>query len=279
MTVSFGDLITDLKESRYFQVWCIMWAVVSIVFFIGFGNITNISTTSNVQGSTTYQAYRILEQNAEKTGLFFPAVQASTLSTNNSILSLTCNNDKNEAVTVYPSSTSWQQPAFTIQSQSQIATPSMPHIGCDVSLTKNGTGPDDGVSTVLRLAFSDTGTFSQAETVYIETDTIGTVYLSKTSYSGAITQSFYNPWYITHRLPSNQTALGGMQLFIEMNSFDVVNYQQYSTYTGWQAYADVGGMLMFAYVMHMVLMFVIGVFLNNDSRVLGGARASYDNVR
>jgi len=45
------------------------------------------------------------------------------------------------------------------------------------------------------------------------------------------------------------------------------------------AYADIGGMLFFAYVMHTILMWVVSsIVVSNDSRLLGGARQSYDNV-
>ena len=44
------------------------------------------------------------------------------------------------------------------------------------------------------------------------------------------------------------------------------------------SYADIGGLMMFAYVTHALLMFVLGTFIANDSRLLGGTRGSYNTV-
>jgi len=275
MTFSFGDLLTDVKESRYFQVWTILWIAVMIVFWIGFAAITNYAALyTNPDDASTY---RISDADMSDMGIEFPQIQISTLAPAATINEVACSGPLNQPIGVVPGQTQDGQPAQNVHSNAAISKPTTIEMACVVMLNP----VPNGTSKKLRMSFADGGNFP-GETIYISTDAYATVYLNKVVYMSDPTISKpwsfakYNPWYIEHKLSGNYT--GTIQLWISMSDFDVPSYIQYQSYTGWEAYSDIGGQLMFAYFIHLVLMFIVGIFLTNDSRVLGGARQSYATV-
>eukprot|EP01121_Diplochlamys_sp_Union-15-3_P013507 TRINITY_DN4196_c0_g1_i3.p1 TRINITY_DN4196_c0_g1~~TRINITY_DN4196_c0_g1_i3.p1 ORF type:complete len:112 (-),score=14.35 TRINITY_DN4196_c0_g1_i3:67-402(-) len=57
---------------------------------------------------------------------------------------------------------------------------------------------------------------------------------------------------------------------LSIESFYVLHWHQYHSYTNWMVVADFGGVAFFLYIFHTLLMSIISLCITNNSRALGG---------
>jgi len=278
MTFSFGDLLTDVKESRYFQVWGIFWVAFAVVFFVALGNIVSYSNQVN-DGRGGF--YRFGTYDYSQEGIRFPRLQLSTLSPQDSINpDLTFCSDSAERIINHTAGKlpTTGQDALNVLSDAAIASPPKPYFVCMVQVNIN----NPNVSKRMRLSFAAGDDFAGGETIYLRSDEVVTVMLEHELFASdvsgsksSIQRSLFNPWGFDNKQNNNN---GTVMLTVQFQNFNTPVYAAFNPSSSWLAVSDVGGALMFVYALHSLLMFSIGLLLTNDSRVLGGARTSYTAV-
>jgi len=281
MAFTFGDFIADLKGSRYFQVWLVVWVGMLILFFVGVGNIATFSNyTANEQ---QYLLFRNYDQDVSKTGLRWPKMGFYTNNASVSATSFFCNTEDERIIHTGQEAYNGRV-LYVLDPTSFIALPGNNLIGCIIELDGDPTKRHG--TTWL---FVDSGVFhADAEFVQIDSQRIWTVSLSKSFYlmSDGTQYVYWNPYLSPSNMPkpvngSNATT-PIIQVIFSVNDFNLERFLQWNSYPGWQVYADLGGILFASYVFQTIVMFFIGMLLTNDSRLLGTvgvpSRGAYESV-
>lgn len=65
-------------------------------------------------------------------------------------------------------------------------------------------------------------------------------------------------------------------MVIGIGSFNVMHARDVDEFNGWKGVGDIGGLVFFLYILHTILMIIIGFFVNNDSKFLN--RENVDTI-
>jgi hypothetical protein len=284
-----ADILTDVKESRYFQIWLVLWLVGIIVFFVAFGNITSASSLQ--AADPLFHAWRILDLDISGTGLIFPDFFARTVDPLVTFKTLDCSSDEEKPLTTTkvaacPDGVKGHS-CFVISGSQFRAFPTSNAINCvgilDGIYSPNGTKirQSDQVWGVVW-----TGAFSRsAELVDISDNVIAEIEISPHQYLVQGNGQYQVPtqeWILWNPDATQIPQTGdnsAVAVVISVEEFVLRVFKSFDPYGGWQGYADLGGALFMSYVMQKILMFLVAFVVVNDSRTLGGARSSYDNVQ
>jgi len=85
-----------------------------------------------------------------------------------------------------------------------------------------------------------------------------------------------NAWSKRLTYKSSAEAGNDFNIDIEIGQFDIFHYEQTDFYTGWMAAADVGGAAFFLVILHTIVMGLISLCLENNSKYLKGT--SYTEI-
>lgn len=75
---------------------------------------------------------------------------------------------------------------------------------------------------------------------------------------------------------------GTFQVSILMDHFDVFHWVESDSYTGWMAVGDIGGFAFFLVILHTFVMWIVALFIENNSRYLrqgDGTPAEYQPIK
>jgi len=79
-----------------------------------------------------------------------------------------------------------------------------------------------------------------------------------------------------HSLPNSNGATGGtFDVTVHIRDFVVDHYDQKDNYNGWQALGSIGGFAFFLVILHTLVMLLVGIFLDNNSRFLNDEISPY----
>jgi len=266
MAFTFANLFADVKGSRYFQVWVAAWIAFFIVFIIGLANISAISGyTAN---APNYKNYRIWYQDAAPVGIPWPLIGFYPNNASVQVSSFTCNTEDQHDIP-RKMNVPFNGRTINIMEPSKfLAMPRYNDLYCFVILANTGVREQDYGTTWV---FVDSGIFQpDAEFIQVDSKKAATIFLTKTLFETAAgpVLTFWNPTLYQMPLHENITYYDAIEIAISVFDFTVTHYLEYNNYVGWQAYADIGGILFASYTFHAIFMFIIGLFLQNDSRLL-----------
>jgi hypothetical protein len=270
MAFSLGDLLADVKGSRYYQIWLVAWLGMLILFFVGMGNITAISGPTNLDSN--YKTYRIWEEDGAKTAIRWPRIGWYPNDPTVAVADFFCNT-QDEKIIPTMNISYMGRIMQVLDPRSFLAVPAYNDIGCLLMLQGSGDPNQDLGTTWM---FVDDGIFHpDSEYVQVDTSMQATMYLSKSTYQmlDGNSYTYWNPFLNQERL---RNSTGDIEIIFSIVDFNVAHYLEYTTltYSGWQAYADLGGILFASYVFQGLFMFLVGLIVTNDSRLLnlGGGR-------
>lgn len=92
--------------------------------------------------------------------------------------------------------------------------------------------------------------------------------------------SFQNHWSTSVSYQTTSETPNMYVVILQLDSFHIFNYEETDWYTGWMAAADIGGFAFFLYILHFIVMTVLNVVLENNSKFLAPSapRAQYNQL-
>jgi len=281
------DIIDDLKHSWYFRIWVVLWLVCAIVSFAGLIVLSNASEMAQKE-----PGFRVWTDFPEQ--LTFPNVwiflQRSEIG-DESISQVSCMYGPNN-ITVPTTNCPFPgvEPGLCYQITANTTVAQAPPQGkhnfyhgsdvifCLIWTTANASAVQP-YNTVLAAGIQDTRV-----PVFLGNGVITDVRLEVESvqYHGS-SQAPGTRYTIESGTASNVVPNGAnFGMALRFNDFRVLNFQKADLFNGWMGIGTIGGFAFFLYILHSGIMGMIGCFLPNTSKFLGGehgARPSgYNNL-
>jgi len=95
------------------------------------------------------------------------------------------------------------------------------------------------------------------------------------TYSGRETREEWERFLIYH---STASQIGVYRVSVILNRFFVTHIEQGDNYDGWMAIGEIGGFGYFLLLMHVLVMMVSGICLNNNSKFLSGDSSTHGSA-
>lgn len=279
-------ILEDLKSSWYFRVWAILWLVCAIVSFV-----TLILFASRSENSTKDGVVRLWTQTVDS--MTFPKFHFRGFYGN--LLNYSCTHEGNAVKTMNCYQHTNTSTCFAVDGPSVTATPppanfyrksgthSFKDFGknmIDCSFTVNVTGFQDShtpqLSTVLwgwdldgkNARETLVGPLAETPLSFLPNSWVWITLNKRVSNYDSVTweQDFlYRDFFVEPADPTELTFNTSV-LITDFSIFNTATVTQ----EGWVTVALVGGFSFFTYILHALVMFVVGFFLTNNSHFLGG---------
>jgi len=282
-------ILSDLKRSWYFRIWFSLWLICFIWVWIALGFFSSFSEDA---GEHPYRETWI----DKRTTVTFPNYRFR-FQLDQSILVASCSINSGKPVqTRIGSPCLYNQTCLHIISRGgsgedlfacrQGSAMCDNRLFCNVSLV-NGTGLEEHMMA-WELEGENDGEDDEEEfgpesyaSVWIAPNNRAWVLLTP-AYDADEKEEEWETALLYHSVTAvhNQWAVTTI-----INSFDVANYEEEKGgYNGWMAVADIGGWTFFLYLLHCIVMLMVGLCLENNSEFLrpgqGGSAypTKYENV-
>jgi len=252
-------IVDDLKNSWYFRFWALFWTVCAVMTFAGLIVYGGRSTDAS-----KHEAWQLWFQQAEK--ILYPQFQLRTVfdEQNNVINTPYCTwGNALQPIAACP-----QNPDTTACIQVTPTAEAVPMLN-DLECLLNVTAPQ-GADRILAFDILDNGKYGAAMTFLNPSNNVWIV-MDKISVEP---KSGPKLTFWSRRVQYETTLSNGQYFKIVMviDTFAIWHYVETDWYTGMMAVADVGGLAFFLYILHTITMMIIGIFLDNNSKFLGGSQ-------
>jgi len=257
-------IYSDLKQSWYFRIWCVLWVICFLTSFIF---LTFFSARSDIL--TKEGVWRMSARHESE--IAYPAfrIRVSPSSPLN-FTSVVCTHGAGVGVTTNACDTTNRCIAVAVEGLvAKVGDASINcHITCKSQLPSTIHAIDE---TLIWELGSDNHFRGPNFGVFIRPNDRAWVALQKVV---ATLMGDSSPRTFWERKLVYQVNTGERltyQIDTVMDSFAVLEYFQGNRYNGWQAVGDIGGFAFFTIILHMLFMMLVGVFLRNESTFLKGS--------
>jgi len=284
----FHDLVHDIKHSWYFRIWGVLWIVCASVAFAGL-----IVLSRSAEKNQTEQGFRVWTDFPSQ--LLFPNFYVHLLpgeGADEQISQISCTYGP-QNVSLSIGNCQFQSGpelcsmvianttmAIAPQDNNGNADPlhGSDSIFCAIWTTYNTTANNNTFNTVMGVSIHHTRV-----PLYIMPDQVANVRIEMETvqYWGASSEE--TRYTAVTGVSSNYVPEGArFGLSVRYNDFRVTHYQKTDLFNGWMGVGAIGGVAFFLYVLHTFVMGIIGCFIPNTSKFLGGAnsvtRAGYNDL-
>jgi len=266
-------IIDDLKSSWYFRLWSFFWLFCAVTVFAAL-IILGRRTTFD----TEYRDMHVWMENA--TSITFPDfhVRINRIDDpNGQVISKDYCTHRNMPVTtkdcVWRGQTLPSNKCFyvvgssiTVANNWNTLMQGDAFITCYVNTT--GSEPDGNDLIVWEDELDPTFGDIDSHSIWIAPGKGSRVDLDMEvydSHEGSFT--FWHKKLIQH---SSVITNSHYRVTTMIASFNVPHFYQQNSYNGWMGVADVGGFAFFTIILHTIVMMILGICLDNDSRFLKG---------
>jgi hypothetical protein len=275
---SISNIVDDIKTSWYFRVWAVLWFVCAVVVFAALIILGGRSAEAAREDD-----FRFWIENA--TSIAFPqfhfrleddneAIDVSTIRCRHTELPVNfgpCNSGLPMTL------------CFTVLASSIVAQNVWNHPRGDriVHCSFNATVPPNDNLMVAWEAENPQATRGFGfDTQLVAPNNNAWITLVKEvfrpvrarrNYDNG-TDGFIN-WGAHVVYHSTVSVPGHYSITTAIESFRVAHIEQSDTYDGWMAMGDIGGFAFFLLILHSIVVFVVGIFLSNESKFLHGMKA------
>jgi len=252
--------LRDIKKSRYFQFWFLMWVIFGVIIIV---SLVNLSTYTNLnETQPNYKTWRIWE---EPTSLIdWPDFTLSIIPNVNSTVSCSIGNT---VLSVQDDIDPNGQNYKIIYASSFLASGINNTIICLLN-----TGKGNTLKWNIRTPTSSSIFISQS--IYVSTVTfLAQISLKKTTYedsSGQITGIDWHP--IVTYIPNTTLEAG---VYFTITDFTISHYREYDWLIGWQSFGEFGGTLFMTYILHRFIMTILSPCIEMDSVLFGAQESEY----
>jgi len=274
ISAKFGVIGDDLKHSWYFRLYALFWVVCVLTGFAAMiifgGRAAEFSKENSWRvwlEKTNFVTYPVFQ---------FTVMQDETAT--NKLGSFNC--QRGPGMFMYTSACPGQPDTtkcVQLDGTSADAKPLQNDLTCkfNVSVPQDYTGD-------LVVSFSildkDVTSFGVNQ-LFITPSNGALVEIMMATFkplSGPTTNHWEKRLYYRSNAPTNIGNAYAFTIDIEVAAFDVFHYEQTDFYTGWMSAADIGGAAFFLLVIHTIVMGLIALCLENNSKFLKGA--SYTEI-
>lgn len=135
-----------------------------------------------------------------------------------------------------------------------MATPNNNNLNCIISGASND-------STFMVRVSLPSNPNTQLFSTYIKSTNGAYVWLSQTQFTSSA--SSYNSYTITSEYYTAGAVNGVASMSIVFPSFSISNWVEWKPFSGWTAFGTVGGVIFFVWLIHAIVMHMVGCFFQN----------------
>jgi len=274
---NFLLLVDDLRTSWYFRVWGAVWGVLAIMSFVAFVILAHNSAEQSTRLNFNYWTEHV--SSLEFPGFRFRVDTGSQERFNGSVKCL----HNGGAIFTGPCTGIEPHSCISVRTDGLIAynqkdvPPDNQRIKC--SFQTNAVSNSMNSLVLFQLEGEKIANWGGAlqDVIYFGPNQDAWILLSKSwvKFSGFYAQE---EWKKVLEYHSTTHIKGQYNVQIILNSFNVHHAEQQSAYDGWMALGGSGGFAYFMVVIHVIVMMLVGIALNNDTKFLGPKDISYEPV-
>jgi len=272
-SVQMSRLRDDFRHSWYFRIWFALWFICLIMGLVALGIFADTSIESGKQ-----EYIQKWEEEVNEIG--FPDFHIRFSLNSQTVVSSNCSINSGTPVPTSLGICIYNDTCLHVLTESnQIKACAQSSNACDNRLVCNLTlagNPQDNQLVAWELDDDSEGTVgpNSYSSVWIGNNNNAWVMLTK-EYDGDEEDWDRVLLYHSAKAVDNQWIITTL-----INSFDIVHEEEEeSAYGGWVAVADIGGFYFFLYLLHSLVMILVGFCLEKNSTFLNPeTKAQYEDV-
>jgi len=265
----FAFFVDDLKTSWYFRVWFSIWFVLAILSFSCLIILGSRSTEA-----AKHEGWRLWIEHADKIEYPSFCFRTSLDETSNEIGNIYCQWNGIILQAVQCEDGTPRARCVQLNMAGDYATKDNNNLVCSFGFNVSAD-PDK----IIGFEIVKAREFGVAFT-WIQPNSNAWILLSKyiIKPDGEDERVLWGRQLVYH---STVQVGDFFQVSILIDTFRVFHYVESDYYNGWMALGDVGGFAFFMYILHTIVMFTVGVFLENNSKFLnsGDSPAEYQQIK
>jgi len=273
--VKFGEIAEDLKASWYFRIWALLWLVCAIVTFVALIVISEQSRIEGEEGSA-----RIWFERAPK--ITFPDFQIFSphdMKITSSVCAFlgqpiqqvpcvgwvektghSCVGFKGSAKQGYWDAENWQTN----------------RIDCNITTDLQRWNNTDDMLIGWDLVGAHPAGENSLGPMWIRPTELAWVLISERTFNSKDFSGVFWDRFLEYH--ETQAIPGRYRIQTVIDAF-FIHHTDYGTHdSGWRALGSIGGFAFFTYILHTIVMAIVGLCLNNDSHFLNPSGSSYAKV-
>jgi len=258
-TAKAALIIEDLRSSWYFRFWAFSWLFCAVIVFAALIILGKRSTEESQE-----ESWKMSIESAD--AITYPnfLFQTSVDELQNSIEYIACSFNGSAVPCTSCGNGVPMSKCVSIEASNFQATIESNLLSCKINITSpNNSNKLLGFRT---LPYGDSiGLYD----TWIHPDNNAWILLTKST-TQSEGQSESDIWDIRLLYHTTVVENNFFEVSVRMDQFSVYHYFQENTYDRWLSVADIGGFAYFMYMMHTIFMWLIGTFLENDSKYLHG---------
>jgi len=261
----FGDIVEDLKASWYFRIWAVLWLVCAIVSFVSLIIISEASRIEGEEGSLRIWFERTPNVAFPDFQIFAPH-DMKILTSQCAFMGKTV---AQKGCVGWVVDTQHSCVAFTGSSVSAFWDPkefSSMRIDCNITTDLTQWNRTEDMLVGWDLVNTHPAGDNSLGPLWIAPNNLAWVLLTKKElqtkdFSGVM-------WDRVLSYQESQGTPGKYRIQSVMDKLFVEHYEYGTHDNGWRALGTIGGFAFFTYILHTIVMAVVGLCLDNDSHFL-----------
>jgi hypothetical protein len=241
----------DVVEYPYAKIWCVLWIVFGLVAFIG-----GVMLASEAHGSRD-PTYRLAVVETDRITL--PSFRFDIVSgTSTTFTTYACATQSGQIVPLKPCG-----PTNSPNQCLQTDGPSVYAMPTDNKMTCIMAGSNGDANFMVKVSSPGAPDY-RLFTTYIHSTDGAVVYLDRVQFSSHSSKTLY--YTLTSEYFSAAAQPGAVNIEFVVPTFETYNWIQWSPFSGWNAFGTMGGMIFFIYLLHSLVMLLVGAFFENPWR-------------
>jgi len=274
---NFLAVLEDLKKSWYFRVWFAVWCILAIMSFVAFVILTNDSNEVNVKNSFQTWSEEVSELHFPHFRFVVPPPAKEKINS-----AVTCHYNTRYITALPCTGHEEPQTCYYVNTTGVIAqrdAPATHRMNC--TFTTNAVLNSENLLILFETVGEDHANLGGALRggVYVGPNANAWIGMSKSwiKFYNRPAMHFWSKKLVYH---STVSINGVYNIEVGIDSLRVRLVEERNSYDSWLALGASGGFAYFMVILHIIVMIVVGVVLNNDSKFLGsrGDSASYEPV-
>jgi len=269
-----GEITEDLKTSWYFRIWAFLWLVCAIVSFVALIIISEASRIEGEEGSARIWFERTPKINFPDFFIFAPRdmkIQSSVCAFQGKVIAQTdCTGWAHDAGHSCVAFTGSAQQAYWDSKDFYTN-----RIDCNITTDLTRWNFTEDMLIGWDLLHTHPGGDNALGPIWVRPTELSWVLITKKEWNSKQGSGAF--WDRVLEYHETQSIPGRYRIQTVIDAF-FVEHIDYGTHdNGWRALGSIGGFAFFTYILHTIVLSIVGLCINNDSHFLNPS-GSYAKV-